>query len=359
MLYATAQGLRSAVSIYGSFQVTTSGGSFWNPYPVTQTYYQTGSGVLYRCEEDGSAFVVTNFHVVYNSSSDNESHISENIYLYLYGMESDRYAIAAEYVGGSADYDIAVLRVEKSAVLQAALASGSATAVTLSQKDGVLPGESLIAIGNPSTTGLAGISVTQGVVSVASEYLTMAAIDGVGEATFRVIRTDTPINGGNSGGGIYNTRGELVGIVNAKINSTKIENISYAIPVAVVAGVADNIIDNCYGKESTGPSIAMLGIYLKEVALSTVYDPETGTMTRKESIAVGNVAADSLAMNTLLEGDVLLTITLHEKTVEILHGYHYLDAMLTARVGDTVTLTVLRGGEEITVSIVLSAECFS
>ena len=358
IVYATAKGLRSAVSVYCNFSVTTGGNSFWNPYPVTQTYYQTGSGVLYRCEEDGSAFVITNFHVVYNAASDNESNISESIYLYLYGMESEKYAIPAVYVGGSSAYDIAVLRVDANAVLRTALAAGSAAAVTVSDAESVLPGEKVIAIGNPSTTGLSGISVTKGIISVESEYITMSSIDGTGEDTFRVMRTDTPINSGNSGGGMYNARGELVGIVNAKITNSKIENIGYAIPVSVACGVADNLIDNCYGKDNTALHRAALGITLTETALTTVYDPATGLLTRREEIAIQTVATDSVAEDCLRVNDVLRSITLKGKTVKIRHAYNYLDTMLWAREGDTVTLTVLRDGAEVTVNITLTADCF-
>ncbi len=358
MVYAAAKGLRSAVSVYCNFTVTTLGGSLWNPYPVTQTYSQTGSGVLYQCESNGSAFIITNFHVVYNAASDNESNISESIYLYLYGMESEKYAIPALYVGGSSQYDIAVLRVEKSEILAAALSSQVAAPVTVGSYEGVVPGEAVVAIGNPSATGLSGISVTKGIISVDSEYITMSSIDGTGQDTFRVIRTDTPINGGNSGGGMYNVKGELVGIVNAKITHSSIENIGYAIPVSVACGVAENLIANCYNQENTGVVRAALGVTLSENELSTKFDPETGLITRKEEIAVASVAENSIAAEYLQAEDVLLSLTLQGKTTEIYHAYHYLDAMLWAREGDTVTLTVLRDGEEITVHIPLSADCF-
>ena len=205
------------------------------------------------------AFVITNYHVVYDSDSDTDNHVSDQIYLYLYGMEDEAYAIPATYVGGSANYDIAVLRVEQSEVLKSAVDSGSAAAVTVGDSDVVLPGETAIAIGNPSATGLSGLSVTRGIVSVDSEYITMTAADDSGEVSFRVIRIDAPVNSGNSGGGLYNDAGELIGIVNAKINSVELESIGYAIPSNVARAIADNIIDYCYGADCETVMRGMLG----------------------------------------------------------------------------------------------------
>lgn len=355
--YAAAEGLRSAVSVYCTFKVTTIGG-YWNPTPVTKSYYSTGSGVLYRCETDGSAFVVTNYHVVYNAQSDGESHVSEEIYLYLYGMEHTSYAIPATFVGGSANYDIAVLRVDKSEVLKAALASGTATAVTLSDERDMTPGEGVIAIGNPSSTDLSGISVTSGIVSVDSEYITMTSITGTGETQFRVIRTDAAVNAGNSGGGLFNVKGELVGIVNAKITSTSIDGIAYAIPLSVARSVADNVIDHCYKTDLTSVYRASLGVTVGETALSTAYDPETGLLIKKSQVSVLEIAEGSAAEGKLMVDDVLLSVTIGEQTTLSTRTHHLIDAMLDARVGDTVTLTVLRNGAETAVSIPLSDDCF-
>ena len=68
---------------------------------------------MYTLEEDGSAYVVTNYHVVYDADSDTSDKISDEIYVFLYGMEYSQYGIPATYVGGSMNYDIAVLRSGK------------------------------------------------------------------------------------------------------------------------------------------------------------------------------------------------------------------------------------------------------
>lgn len=354
--YAAASGLRSAVSIYCAFETTYGGNTPWNPYPTTQTYYSTGSGVLYRLEEDGSAFLLTNYHVVYDSASNTDNHISDSIYVYLYGLEKEAYAIPAVFVGGSANYDIAILRVEKSEVLKKAIASGAAAAVTVGDSDKVVPGQTTIAIGNPSSTDLGGLSVTQGIVSVDSEYITMTASDNSGEVSFRVIRTDTPVNAGNSGGGLYNDRGELVGIVNAKITTSSIENIGYAIPSNVARAIADNIIDYCYGTDCTTVMRALLGITVTSTAASTSYDSETGLLVRSEEISVYEVSAGGLGETVLQENDIIKSITIGEKTVPVTRQYHLIDAMLDVRVGEEISLQILRDGTEMTVSVTVTED---
>ncbi len=357
--YATAKGLRSAVSIYCTFETTYGGNNPWNPTPSTYSYYTTGSGVIYRLENDGSAFIVTNHHVVYDSSSNTDNHISDKIYVYLYGLESESYAIPATYVGGSANYDIVVLRIEGSDVLKNAIVSGAASAVTVGEQNEIVPGMTTIAIGNPSASEaeLGGLSVTNGIVSVDSEYITMTASDNSGEVEFRVIRTDTPVNSGNSGGGLFNDEGELIGIVNAKISSSELENIGYAIPIGVVRAVADNIIDYCYNTECEQVMRGLLGITVTTNSLSTAYDSESGRFVRCEGIMVYEVSSGGLGEAILKADDIIKSITIGEKTVSVTRQYHLIDAMLDVRVGDTVSLVIMRDGVEMTVSTVITEDC--
>ena len=359
--YATASGLRSAVSIYCTFETTYGGTNPWNPTPSTQTYYTTGSGVIYKLESDGSAFIVTNYHVVYDSNSNTDNHISDKIYIYLYGLESEAYAIPATYVGGSANYDIAVLRVDKNDILLDAIETGAATAVTVANSDELTPGMTTIAIGNPSSSDadLGGISVTKGIVSVDSEYITMSAIDNSGEVQFRVIRIDAPVNSGNSGGGLFNDKGELIGIVNAKISSSSVENIGYAIPSNIVRAVADNIIDYCYGKDCETVMRGILGITIETTAYSTTYDSEKGLLVRCEEISVHEVTTRGIGETVFKAGDVIKSLTVGNKTINITRQYHLTDAMLDVRAGDTISVLIVRDDAEMTVSITITNDCLS
>ena len=109
LVYAINSSLRSAVSVYCNFETSSLGGSATS----------AGSGVIYELDgKNGSAFIITNYHVVYESSSKTSNKISDDIFIMLYGMEYSDYAIPATYVGGSMNYDIAVLYVENSDILK-------------------------------------------------------------------------------------------------------------------------------------------------------------------------------------------------------------------------------------------------
>ncbi len=357
--YATAKGLRSAVSIYCTFETTSGTSSPWNPRPSAQTYYTTGSGVIYQIDANGNAFIVTNHHVVYDSSSNTENGISDKIYIYLYGLENEAFAIPATYVGGSANYDLAVLRVDADEVLKEAYESGAADAVSIGNSDKLSPGQTTIAIGNPSADELGGISVTSGIVSVDSEYITMTGVTGNSEVQFRVIRTDAPVNSGNSGGGMYNDSGELIGIVNAKISSSDIENIGYALPSNVVRAIADNIIDYCYGKDCESVMRGLLGITIEVSDYDTYFDTQSGLIVRTEEITVHEVTAGGLGEAILGAGDVIKSITIGDDTITVTRQHHLIDAMLDVRVGDTVSLVIIRDGVETSVSTTITEASLS
>ena len=356
---ATSLGLCAAVSITANFKKTynNSYGGFFPGFGgggmTTTPYTAEGSGVIYKIDRDtGSAFIITNYHVVYDNSSDSKDGISEDIEVYLYGGEEESYAISAEYVGGSLYYDIAVLYVKNCPALK----NSAHNAPKIANSENVAVGTTAIAIGNPEGYG---ISASLGVVSVNSEYITMTAADGYNSVTFRVMRVDTAINSGNSGGGLYNDRGELIGIVNAKIVDSKVENIGYAIPSNVAAAVADNIIDNCFGKDNNTVMRAMIGITLASTDSMAVVDEELGIVKVKETVSVAEVAKDSVSSGVFQVGDVLKSATLGDKTVEITRRHHIIDLMLDARVGDKVQFKILRGGVEKTVEIKVTEDAIA
>ncbi len=358
--YAASAGLRSAVSIYCSFSDNSFGSS---------QYYTTGSGVIYKINADGDAFIITNFHVVYDKDSNTKNGISADISLFLYGMEvnsagtlNEQYAIPATYVGGSLNYDIAILRVDNNPILRDAYARGAAAAVKIANSDFVFPGETSIAIGNPATSDIRGISVTTGVVSVESEYITMMAADDSKLVSFRVIRTDTPVNPGNSGGGLYNANGELIGIVNAKSGLTSVENIGYAIPSNVARAIGDNIIDYCYGKSCESVMRGMLGVSVNVLDYTTEYDTEIGMLIRRETIGISSVEVGKLADGVLKVGDVVTGLTIVDgagstKDVDVYRMHHLIDSMLDVRVNCVVYLSVTRDGADISVTMPITADC--
>ena len=173
------------------------------------------------------------------------------------------------------------------------------------------------------------------------------------------MRVDTAVNPGNSGGGLYNHKGELIGIVNAKIVDDSVENIGYAIPANVAISVAENIIDYCYGTDKETVQRALLGITVNTSDSKAVYDSQTGLVTVQETVSVYEINRGSLADGILQEGDILLRASLNGERIEITRQHHIIDMMLDARVGDGVELDILRNGEEKTVSITITNDCLA
>lgn len=328
---AASKALLSAVSVYATFDISYGSGTFpWNSSVKQQT--QAGAGVIYKLDKDaGDAYIITNYHVVYNVSA--SPLVSEKISLFLYGQEMTQYAIPATYVGGSMQYDIAVLRVQSSDILK----YSNARAADIADSDEVSVLETAIAIGNPESGGL---SATLGHINVDSEYITMTAADERTSLEMRLMRIDTAVNSGNSGGGLFNDRGELIGIVNAKVNSTNVDNIGYAIPSNVARAVADNIL---YYND-THVYRCLLGIKVQAVASRTEYDTETGKVHIRETVAVQELTSGSFVTGILETGDILTSIEIGGVNYEIHRMYNVVDAMLNARAGDTVVIHYERAG---------------
>lgn len=352
---ASAKGLSNAVSISCKFKTTVQTGG-WRPgssNTSTKEYGTSGSGVIYKLDKElGDAFIITNYHVVYDASSNSENGISEDIRVYLYGSEFESNAIEATYVGGSLYYDIAVLRIEDSEILK----NSSATAVEIADSDKISVGESAIAIGNAQGYG---ISASLGIVSVDSEYITMTAADEKTSVSFRVMRIDTAVNSGNSGGGLYDGNGKLMGIVNAKIVEDGVENIGYAIPSNVAVSIAENIIDYCFEKDTERVQRASVGIKVSATSSKAVYSAETGGYEIKETVAVYEISKNSLAEGLLEIGDVLVSVKINDEIIEITRQHQAIDMMVDVRVGDIVTFNILRDGEEKSVSLTITENCLT
>lgn len=339
-LVGITKALLSAVSIYSTFEVDYGYG-----YP-TDTTVSRGSGVIYKLDrESGDAYIITNYHVVYNASGVGNG-ISQNISVYLYGQELNTYAIPATYVGGSFANDIAVLKISGSEVLK----NSKALAVRVSDSDRVAVLDEVVAIGNPEGYG---ISATNGIVSVESEPLTMTGADGKTTINPRVIRVSAAVNDGNSGGGLFNSDGNLIGIVNAKRNGSNIDNIAYAIPSNVATRLADNIIYFCDGTTNTTPKKAMLNVLLTAKVLGVDVDSETGKVTKVEIVEVDSISEGSVMAGKLEVGDYINYISVDGVRKDATRIHHVVDMMLLARVGSTVVVGVTRADTqfEITVTI--------
>lgn len=193
----------------------------------------------------------------------------------------------------------------------------------------------------------------------------MEIIEGKDDVTLRVLTTDTAINGGNSGGGLFNMQGELVGIINSSLESTAdcIEGMANALPVDNVVKVADNIIEyyESTGSVSEGVRKLYLGInYIAENSKAE-YDEQGVTLT--DDLVVTYVMSNTTAYGKLRIGDVITGIVIERngvKTTTMFNmTYELSDMLLTVREGDAVYLKVLRGDSTEEQDILISSSVTS
>ena len=128
----------------------------------------------------------------------------------------------------------------------------------------------------------------------------MNMADGTATVSRRVIRIDTAVNHGNSGGPLFNDNGKLIGIVSAKLETSSVDNIGYAIPSNVACAVADNIIDNCANTTSKTVQLATLGVTVTPKNSEARLDTATGKITKIEQSEIVSTTPGSAADGKLL-----------------------------------------------------------
>lgn len=171
-----------------------------------------GSGVIiYSDEEADALYVVTNQHVVADAMTLSVSFVDNSVY-------------EAQLCGTDEELDLAVLKVALTDLSEQTLEQ--IDVISIGDSDALEVGEQVVAIGNALGYGQ---SVTTGIVSALNRSITNE--DGT---TSSYIQTDAAINPGNSGGALLNLDGELIGINTAKLSSTDVEGMGYAIPISDV-----------------------------------------------------------------------------------------------------------------------------
>lgn len=187
-------------------EITTSSSSYYSNGYVEQG---AGSGVI--ISEDG--YIVTNNHVI-----DGASTISVTT--------TDGTSYDASVIGADSDSDLAVIKIDASGL----------TPATYGDSDSLEVGDAVIAIGNPM--GNLGGTVTSGIISALDRQV---EVEGT---TMNLLQTDAALSPGNSGGGLFDANGNLVGIVNAKESSTNAEGLGFAIPINGAIDVIEELISN-------------------------------------------------------------------------------------------------------------------
>ena len=271
------------------------------------SYVQSGAGSGVIISEDG--YILTCAHVVSGAS---------NIIVQLY----DDTEYTATLVGGDSSADIAVLKVE---------AEGLTPAV-LGDSDALVVGEDAIAVGNP--LGTLGGTVTNGIVSALNREVT------VENNQMTLIQTNASISPGNSGGGLFNGNGELIGIVNAKSSYSEAEGLGFAIPINNAMGIAQDLINDGYVKRPA------LGVTVIAADSTTVQ--QYGLSAPGVYIAEVNAGSGAEAAG-LQPGDRIISIgDVAVNSTSDLTGY-----IRDKEIGDVVSLQIDREGKLLSVEVTL------
>ena len=303
-----------------------------------------GSGVIIDVDRTkGDMLVITNCHVLYNAAASGNRY-SDSVYLWLYGSESSSpqanaaNAIPAKIVGASLNYDLALLKVTANDLVK----RSKAERARWSRAEENYLGETVYAIGNANDQML---SANVGYISKDLEAVTVDI--GSDKYTYNVMRTSATINAGNSGGGLFNGSGELVGIVNAKGKDAV--GVGYAIPASTARRIINRMILDNDGTEKHYVRLLNCGI---DVYVSDSYSTglnDKGFAEIYEQVTVKGIKdTHDPAFNKIETGDVIARVkimqdggTIEDMQINRLHNFT--DLLLSVEVGNTVQITVLRG----------------
>ena len=274
-------------------------------------YVQSGAGSGVIISQDG--YILTCAHVVSGATS---------VKVQLNGSDE---SYDATVVGQDSTSDIAVLKIDATGLTPAVIGDSDALAV----------GEVAVAVGNP--LGTLSNTVTDGIVSALNRQVTVQNND------MTLIQTDASISPGNSGGGLFNGNGELIGIVNAKSSYSEAEGIGFAIPINTAMDIGQQLIENgSVARPALGIKIldvtdaqtaqqlgvSTMGVYVVEVTQGSGAE-SAGVQAGDRVLAVDDTAvSDSSALKNYLKDK---------------------------NIGDTVSLQVERDGKVLTLEVTLSS----
>ena len=284
--------------------------SQWPWYGQNQVESGAGSGVI--ISSDG--YILTSAHVVSGASQITVT-IGDTDY-------------TATVVGKDDTSDVAVLKIDATGL----------TPATVGDSDSLSVGDSVLAVGNP--LGELGGTVTSGIVSALNRSVTIQGTSSTN--TMSLIQMDASVSPGNSGGGLFNMNGELIGLVNAKSSSSDAEGLGFAIPINDAIQVAQDLLENGYvsGRPYMG------------ITYIAVTDAQTAAQLNVNAYGVYVVdvvqggPADKAGLKA---GDRIVSID----GTEIAQKDDLGTLMQQHTAGDTLSITVARDGQMQTVSLTL------
>jgi serine protease Do len=280
-------------------------GGFGMPQPKAGT----GSGVIISAD----GYIITNNHVV---DFGDEFEVTLN----------DNRQFKAKLVGRAAEVDLAVLKIESTDLKPIQYGNSDVTKV----------GQWVLAVGNPFDLNS---TVTAGIVSAKGRGLSKGKLESY-------IQTDAPVNPGNSGGALVDAAsGKLIGINTAIVTHTgSYEGYSFAIPVNLVTKVVDDIIK--YGSYQRG----YLGVTIED--LDNDFAQELGVNVTKGVVVTGFTPRSAAQSSGIQANDVIVKVN----GQDVKNGNELTEKVGTAKVGESVTLTVVRESERKDIVVKLKAQ---
>ncbi len=281
--------------------------------PQTQKLQSMGSGFIVN----SNGYILTNSHVIEDGKYD-------KITVSLIDGSTE----VGEVLWYDASLDLAVVKINRT----------NLPYVEYGDSDKLLVGEPVVAIGNPMTLDLER-TVTQGIIS----GLNRTVVFENGTIIEPLIQTDASINSGNSGGPLFNAKGQVIGINTAKMNTA--EGLGFSIPINIAKPIVERIIKE--GKLSTVyVGISGVDVETYETALGIEVQAEYG-------VVIAEIIKDSpAALSGLQPGDVITAIDgdIIKSMQDLKRNlYEYKD-------GDNAEITFLRNGYEQKVSIILKTK---
>ena len=316
----TDEGIADAVEkIYDSVVVV-------NTY-VNNKAYSSGTGFVYKIEDD-TAYILTNNHVIETGDE-------------VYVKFTDETVVNANVVGSDVYSDIAVLSVDKKYIISVAEIGSSEEARI---------GDTVFAIGAPIDDAFSW-SVTRGILSGKDRLVPVDLREGntTTQMVVNTLQTDAAINGGNSGGPLANSNGEVIGITSIKLASEEIEGMGFAIPIETAIDYAEQLID---GKTVERP---YLGIYMMDISKAYFTSRELYEIIMNANVSTGIIVTDfednSPAKEAGLKvGDIIIKVDGNDVPSNAYLRYY----LYRHDVGDEMILTIIRDGKERDISVMLT-----
>ena len=284
--------------------------SQWSWYGQNQVESGAGSGVI--ISSDG--YILTCAHVVSGASQITVT-IGDTDY-------------TATVVGEDDTSDVAVLKIDTTGL----------TPATVGDSDSLSVGDSVLAVGNP--LGELGGTVTSGIVSALNRSVTIQGTSSTN--TMSLIQMDASVSPGNSGGGLFNMNGELIGLVNAKSSSSDAEGLGFAIPINDAIQVAQDLLENGY--VSGRPYMGITYIAVTDAQTAAQFNVNAYGVYVVDVVQGG--PADKAGLKV---GDRIVSID----GTEIAQKDDLGTLMQQHTAGDTLSITVARDGQMQTVSLTL------